>query len=201
MQTEIFYSEVPTSTEAQDLAREGLALEIIERRGLSGQTKQHNNNGNRNIFRVMTDIERHVYSTICPMRSAIQDYSMDSIPVDVLIAYDKAAESGLFDNFYVWYPKVAKIDDPVLVGVQKVVTQNSWGPSTSEVLYMIARWGNVLPSFEDCKVMACKMLKDRTMSYIAKVAAHAEIKHKTLANSDRIEDFIELPDFAEYNLK
>jgi len=197
MQIETF--EIQTaSSEASGLAIEGASLELIEKLGLEGQKSFTQVIGGEtsvvvNPFRALEEREMLVYSTLCPQKSDIKSYKVDSIPLRILEIADKAMSTGLYHKLEVWYPKEARIDDPVLVGIiQEKVFYNSSAPSafyTNDKLHLLARWGKVLPSFEQCEAMALDMLKKSTLSHLNKVIAKAKMSLEGLKDSAEIMDF------------
>jgi ribosome-associated toxin RatA of RatAB toxin-antitoxin module len=56
----------------------------------------------------------------------------DRLPREVQIRVDEAKRSGLFEDFYVWYPRKIRQGDTAIVGVPE---KGKTAPA-----YLIARW-------------------------------------------------------------
>lgn len=83
------------------------------------------------IYSDVTEVEQH----------QLANYDFDSIPSPVLRLWEKHKESGLFERFEVWTPRIIQ-PDPILVGVN------------GNARHLLARWGESdanLVSFEDIK--------------------------------------------------
>jgi hypothetical protein len=199
MQIETYEIQLAPS-EASGLAMEGASLELIEKLGLVGQ-KNISKDGNINPFRAMEQREMVVYGALCPEKCDIKKYAVDNIPLRILEIADRAMNTGLYARIEVWYPKEARIDDPVLVGVVQQKHEYSGGGTwTTDKLYLLARWGKMLPSFEQCEAMALDMLKKKTMSYINKVLVKAKMAKDILMESTDIMDFSKEQDFSIWKL-
>lgn len=200
MQVETFEIEDAVN-EASQMANDAYAAELIEELGLVGQ-KSIMNDGTitRVPYRIMDKIEYNVYKTLCPKSCNINDYRIDAIPVRVLEAYKKAMECGFFDSFRIWYPAEARIDDPVLVGIKKEHNQSGDYKWTSDIFYIIARWGKILPSFEQCEAMAVNMLKKKKSAYIKKLQHIVNTEADTIDDNNDIESLFKDYDFSEYKV-
>lgn len=120
---------------------------LVEKLGLNGQKKFVSEKGGVVFsYRKMTRQERNVYGTICPTASKIKEYTDGIIPLRVLQVASYVMETGFIDELVVWSPISSDIKDPLLIGEKKV--KNSWGGTDTEY-YILARWGEVLESFEN----------------------------------------------------
>lgn len=209
MQIETFEIQ-QTNSEASELALEGASFEIIEKLGLDGQKSMVSSiNGESQIvinpFRAMEEREMVVYKILCPEKADIKNYKVDSIPYKILEVAEKAMDTGLYHHLEVWYPREARIDDPVLVGI--IQEKNFYDANdkskffTNDKFYLLARWGKCLPTFEQCEAMALDMAKNATMSYINKVMAYAKMKQEALKDSLDIMDFQKEVDFSRWGIQ
>lgn len=179
MQVETYLIE-DASSEASAMANDAAALELIERLGLSGQQKIANTETiTRNPFRVMEAREMAVYKAICDKDDLLEKYAADAIPLRVLEVAAKAKDCGMFQQLRVWYPSEARIDDPVLVGVVKKYPYpdhpEKWMRDiTSDVFYILARWGKTLLPFEKMEEQAIRMCRARRISGLKKAISEAQ---------------------------
>ena len=144
-------------------------VELADKLGLAGQKKLllPSENGQTQVFpyKLMTKEEEHVYETLFPVKTEVHDYNEQAIPLRVL---QVAAHALTFvphvvkHNVRVWHERGSK-DDPLLVAHNE-----SYGGK----LWLLARWGSALDTFERLKKKATEILRVR----------------KTKAFRDRIED-------------
>lgn len=107
----------------------------------------------------------------------------------------------MFAALRVWYPREARIDDPVLIGVVKRHQYpdhaEKWMRElTSDTFYLLARWGKTLPPFEKLEELAVKMCRTRRMSQLKKAIKEAET---ALAVAQETDDLAELSKHAHLN--
>lgn len=200
MQIETFEVESATSLASQ-MANDAVANELIEKLGLKGQKKAINGETiTRNPYRVMDAHEMVVYKTLCPKSCIMEDYSVDAIPVRVLEAANRAVECGLYSKFEIWYPAEARIDDPILVGIVKNWRESGGYKWSDDIYHIIARWGKVLPSFEQCEAIAVDMLRKAKKSHLVKAIAKAKMELDTVNSHDNIFDLSKTVDLTPYGL-
>ena len=139
------------------LAADSEAMELINKLGLDGQKSLSDaDTDTRFPYRKMTREEGLVYGLLCPVKTPIEKYRDGLIPLRVLQVAAYAKETDFLDSITVWHPENADIKDPVLVGSKKVKT----GPGEYQYnteLYLLARWGAELPSFDEMRKLAVKM--------------------------------------------
>jgi len=136
------------------------ALALCEELGLEGQKKLNVRTTDegpitaRFPYREMTATEAAVYGILCPTHSKVADYSAGPIPLRVLqvVAHAK----GMFNEIHVWAAASPVVKDPVLVGI-KVDPTASWRTTR----YILARWGDVLESFDALLVKAAKIQREK----------------------------------------
>lgn len=200
MQIETFEVESASSI-GSEMAQDAAAFELIEKLGLKGQKKITNADTiTRNPYRVMDLNEMAVYKALCPKACSLEEYSVDAIPLRVLEAANKATECGLYSKFEVWYPAEARIDDPVLVGVVKQWHESNGYKWSNDIYHIIARWGKVLPSYEQCEAMALSMLRKAKRMHLTKAIAKAKMELDALDNNDNAVDLSKEVDLSAYGL-
>jgi len=139
---------------------------MAEELGLTGQLGILGTNEEPNDaipYRAMTDVEYCVYKAVMPMMTKVTEYKRDVMPIRILQVVAHALELDCFDEVQVWYPKLAEIKDPVLVGR---VGENEWSDRT---YYLMARWGEALESFEELSKLAAKILRTQYDTKVAEV--------------------------------
>lgn len=136
------YEVEETKNELGIMAADAEAQELIEKLGLSGQNSLLNQETcTRFPYRKMTKAERLVFALLFPERESLASYKDSIIPIRVLqvAAFVKDFKGAPCHDLKVWHCGSAK-EDPLLVG------------HTSEYggeFYLLARWGDALPSFDD----------------------------------------------------
>lgn len=202
MQVETYEIEDATS-EASAMANDSAAIELIEKLGLTGQSSIMNKETVTRIpYRAMEAREMLVYRALCDEEAALESYSADAIPLRVLQVAAHAKETQMFSKILVWYPKEARIDDPILIGVIKRKTYpdhvEKWMRElTSDTYYMLARWGKTLLSFEKLEALALKTLRARRISQLKKAIVEA---NTALAVAQETDDLSELAKHAHISL-
>lgn len=114
-------------------------------------------------FDCMNTVSLRVYETICPAKVDYKKYNRTAIPLEVLSLIALSEKEGYFDNIQIWYDD--KSPDPLAVG--SIKNSDGWNFKT----YSIARWGDVLISFDDLKAKALEVYKKSTRIALSKKIA------------------------------
>lgn len=178
MQVETYEVEEHTTEGRDPFEIEAEAQAIIEELGLEGQRALMKDDEDGDVatktrvpYRQMTREEVRVYGVLYPEKANVSEYGAGPIPLRVLqvVAHAKP----LFKRLEVWGPQT-KDPDPVLVGV--LAQKQSWGET--DVLYLLARWGDALEPFETLYARAEKHLTEKwtanAQEVIAKCRAFVE---------------------------
>lgn len=132
------YEIEPPSSEIGQLAADGEARMICEKLGLRGQLALADNESQTPFpYRRMSLIEQRVFEYHCPVKTPLNDYRSDAIPVRVLQVASHALDCNVLKRIEIWHPKEAKLD-PVLVGI---------GGEYGMEPFLLARWGAVWKEF------------------------------------------------------
>lgn len=175
MQVETYEIE-DASSEASQLANDAAALELIEQLNLTGQKEQSNKNTlSRSPYREMLQEEHIVFKALFDRSCPVEQYKAGIIPLRVLQVIAHAKQLGLYRKLEVWYPRTARVDDPVLVGF---VGPNDY---TGE-WYLLARWGKALLPFEQLKKEAMELLRAERIEAAKEVIGKCEELLKRLPN-------------------
>jgi nitrogen fixation-related uncharacterized protein len=177
-------------SEASAMATDAAALELIEKLGLAGQRSLCNSvTVTRAQFRAMEREEALVWRTLCDQTHSLETYSDEAIPLRVLEVAARAKESGMFLRLEVWAPSVARIDDPLLVGVTEQLDPRYRDAPWMKIVrfYLLARWGRSLGKYEDLKKQAIDMLRDRRATALAKAKVQVDAALASLKTAS-IED-------------
>lgn len=162
-QVETFEIEDASHSDATTMAADSEAIELITSLGLTGQqTLVNGATVTRLPYRALEKREQLVYRALCDATSLVEAFNAETIPLRVLQVISHAKETELFNHLEVWYPKTYKVDDPVLLGVKKVLLypdKPQYSNLTSDVYYLLARWGKCLLPFEQLEAMAVEMLR------------------------------------------
>lgn len=102
-------------------------------------------------YRKITKQESLVYSTVLSDKTRVEKFQESVIPLRVLQVIAHARELNYYDYLEVWHCPNADLKDPLLVGVK--------GTEYSGERHILARWGEVLESFETLSKMALIHLK------------------------------------------
>jgi len=166
-QVETFEIEDATHGEASQMAHDAEAAELIEKLGLSGQKSLQNPETlTRCPYPVAEADDLVVYRALNPESCKPEEYSLDCFPVRVMQVLAHAKELNFFTSFAIWYPKSARVDDPVLVGFRAWKRPGqSWDTTDT---YILARWGKMLRPLAELRQMAIGDLRDCAISKIAK---------------------------------
>ena len=191
MQVETYEIEDATS-EASAMANDAAAVELIEKLGLTGQSSIMNKDTVTRIpYRAMEAREMLVYRALCDAESKLEAYAADTIPLRVLQVAAHAKETQMFTDLRIWYPREARIDDPILIGVIKTrlyPDDDKYASLTKDTFYMLARWGRTLLPFEKLEAEAIKICRTRRISMLKKIVNEATAALETAKQSDDIEE-------------
>lgn len=147
MKIETYEIEKPAN-EISALAADSEARELCEKLGLEGQLSLSNNESETTFpYRRMTKLEQRVFELHCPIKTDLQSYKSDAIPLRVLQVAAHAMSCNVLSKIYIWHPEEAHLD-PVLVGYT-----SAYGGD----LYLLARWGAVWKEFKVLVEEAKKM--------------------------------------------
>lgn len=85
---------------------------------------------------------------LCPQKVGVKQYTVSTIPIEVLRVLRFAQENGMFDSYEIWYAD--KDPDPLLIGKRYPTQEDrengySWKMNT----YLIARWGDCAMELKD----------------------------------------------------
>src|SRR5262249_37661802 len=155
-------------SEAASLAADSEAAELIQKLDLKGQqTLLNSETVSRFPYRKMTLEESKIYAVLCPNVTRAHEYSDAIIPIRVLQVLAHAQELNFCDRFYIWHPESADIKDPVLVGVK--------GPEYGDQeRFILARWGEELPSLEELREKAIKKWRDTQKQVLLKIRSEVQ---------------------------
>lgn len=175
LQVETFEQEDASHSDATTMAADSEACSLIQSLGLKGQEQLVNGTTVTRVpYRAMEAREMQVYRALCDATAKVEDYSAEPIPLRVLQVVAHARETGLFNRIEVWYPKAARIDDPVLVGVRKTLTypdQHQYSSLTTDHFHLLARWGKSLLPLEQMEAMALDLCRKTRLARLTEVAA------------------------------
>lgn len=174
MQVETYEAADASVSEATTLATDAAAIELIESLGLSGQKALVNGPTlTRLPYRAMEAREALVYRALCDATSKVEAFSAEAIPLRVLQVVAHARETQMFKRLEVWYPKIHKIDDPILVGVKEEKHNSGSYNWTSDVYFILARWGKCLLPLEQLEAMAVDLRRKSRLTALTEISAKA----------------------------
>ena len=168
--------EVPESLDGGVVESDAAAVALIESLDLKGQRELLNPERptERMPYRHMTEQEDFTYRQLLPVRVSVETYNAGPIPLRVLQIVGHCRDASYFHELEVWYPRSARIDDPILVGVRK---EGQYG---ARVLYMLARWGNVLRPISELVTEAGATWRDSMVAACRKAINEAQSDLRTL---------------------
>lgn len=137
--------EVENSTEWQS---------ICEELGLQGQ-KQLSEKSPVNMappYMFLDPKTQRIIKTICPVGVLANNYSVSTIPLDILQEIKKCKDHGWYDEIKIFYDNISP--DPFVIGILKSKT-NTW----QKDYHLIARWGAELLPFEELEIKAVNRLR------------------------------------------
>jgi hypothetical protein len=124
-------------------------------------------------FREITLHEKRIYEGILESKCLVEDYTAGPIPVRVLEVLKEAKQCPQFIRYQVWYETTGENKDPVLVAHTGV---NDW---TSNKIYLLARWGEVLRPIDEMARLAGQIKKEKVIAslrtIISKAKAYLEV--------------------------
>lgn len=169
-----------------DLTEEeqGAQLAMIDRLGLEGQKELIGEDKEVCPFRKMTNQEKMVYETLFPKCTLVTEYSDGVVPMRAMQVLEQANKLNKFDYFVVWHPENADDPDPLLLGL---VGDNTYNPTE---IWMLARWGEALESFEALKKKA------EELKYIKYVGLLKDIKARVASALNSAEEMTPSEYFA-----
>ena len=142
-------------------------MALIEQLGLTGQHQliHRDEKGGDKIcpYRKMTADEMAVYAILCDQKTELRTYADEAIPLRILQVAAHARD--FFQYLEVWHPRNADVKDPVLIGRK--------GQFMGEV-FILARWGKVLDSFEVLKAQATKIYREKCLSEMKRIKSELE---------------------------
>lgn len=118
-------------------------------------------------FQHMNNSLKRVLEELCPTKVDVTEYSIGPIPLKVLAAVALCEKENYFRAIKVWYDD--KSPDPVLVGY-------CGEDDYSGERYLIARWGDMMRSFEELREMAEKRWVKTTRAKLQEAKAKLEIQ-------------------------
>ena len=164
-EVETFEIEDATHGEANAMACDAEAAELIEKLGLAGQKQLQNPETlTRCPYPVAEEDDLLVFKSLNTERCAPEAYSLDAIHVRVMQVLAHATTLNFFTSFEIWYPKSARVQDPVLVAHRRYVRPgHTWETTDTHIL---ARWGKALQPLEKLRVQAVEMLRAKAKQKI-----------------------------------
>jgi len=172
-------------------------IALIEKMGLEGQQGliKTGEEGEKNLlpYRKMTAEEKIVYETICPTKCKLNGYADSAIPLRVLqvAAHVSSLEMG---TLRVWAADNSDVKDPVLV--------LETGSNYSYQYYILARWGEVLESFQKLKVQAFAKLKSRKREMLKSLIPVVQSRLGKVDNCESIESLNDIStSVSEYDAR
>lgn len=145
MLVETYEIEEINASEASVMAADSAAMELVEKLGLKGQLKLSSpETGTRFPYPRMSAVQKAVFETLFPTKTGLTNYDQGIIPLRVLQVAAHCKDMPQTAHLQVWHAESIK-EDPILVG--------SPTPYSSEE-YLLARWGDALPSFDEMKEKA-----------------------------------------------
>jgi hypothetical protein len=162
---EDFVIEDAQHGEANQMACDAEAAELIEMLGLRGQQALQNPETlTRCPYPMGEEEQLAVYRALNPETCKPEDYSFDAIPVRVMQILAHAKSLDFFTDFQIWYPKMKRVEDPVLVGIRTWRRPGRDWDATDT--YLLARWGKALLPFDELKRTAISTLREATAAKI-----------------------------------
>lgn len=164
-EVETFEIEDATHGEANAMACDAEAAELIAKLGLTGQqVLQNPETLTRCPYPVADAEEMLVFRALNPERCKPEAYSLDAIPVRVMQVLAHARDLNFFTSFEIWFPKSARVQDPVLVAYRTHKDNGrSWDTTDTHIL---ARWGKALLPIEKLKADAITRLRAKAIDNI-----------------------------------
>lgn len=128
------------NSEASTMAADAEAIELIQQLGLSGQLKLSNpETATRFPYPRLSASQAAVFETLFPEKASVRDYAQGIIPLRVLQVIAFCKDQPQTKHLEIWHAESVK-EDPILIGAPE---------SYSSERYLLARWGDALPTFEE----------------------------------------------------
>lgn len=152
------------------------AEQLVESLGLEKQRRYYNRDDqdwvNPFPYRKMTAQEKLVLETLLPEKTELAKYGDAPIPLRVLQVAAYASEKIQTDfpdgALVVWHPENADYKDPYLI-------LRTDGQYKAHELYILARWGEELDSFEVMKEKAKQVLRAKYEASLAKIKMELDV--------------------------
>ena len=197
--------------ETKELIYDNAALSewhsLVTELGLKGQAQVVQGEASPIPFMHIPKTVMNIFSTLCPRRVDVPEFSISPIPLEVLRLYRLALEEKYFDHMEIWFDNASP--DPVLMGMKGYWKQSIVGldnnPKLEDVhfatkaegvqaggrnmrfyaqeYYLMAKWGDVDRSFEELREMAKKRYFAEQEAYYQNQIEDAQQKLKKLQNS------------------
>lgn len=159
MQIETYEIEEIKDSEASTMAADAEAMELIEKLELDGQKSLSNPETlTRFPYPRLTSKQEAVFTAMFPEQSNARSYNAGIIPLRVLqvIAYCQTCPQTKY--LQIWHTRIPK-EDPILIGSPTQYSNEK---------YLLARWGDALPTFEELTAKALPMVKAKFAAEIEK---------------------------------
>jgi len=189
MKVETYEIEEINASEASTMAADSEAIELIEQLGLSGQkTLISPEAATRFPYPLMSAAQLAVFSTLFPDKVEAKEYRQGIIPLRVLQVIAFCKDLPQCHYLEIWHAHAVK-EDPILVGrAQQYGSQN----------YLLARWGDALPTFDEMKVKAALVLAPRLVNEMNR--AKAKIDGYISGINEIVAVYLETGDKPSYNV-
>lgn len=189
MQVETYEIEEIKGSEASTMAADSEAIELITKLGLEGQQKLTNSEtATRFPYPRLTSSQAAVFNALFPRQTRVQDFSIGIIPLRVLQVVAFCREFPQTQYIKVLHTATPK-EDPILIG----------SPSQySAEEYLLARWGDALPSFEELKSKAMPIIRSSFAVALAK--AKTKLDQHLSSLDDIVRLYVETGDKPTWNI-
>ncbi len=168
MQVETYEIEDAKHSDASTMALDAEASELIEKLGLTGQKALQNPETlTRCPYPVAEADTLTLFRALNSETCKPEEYSLDPIPVRVLQVLAHAQALEFFTRFEIWYPKSARIEDPVLIAHRTWRRPGSNWDATDT--YVLARWGKMLEPLDKLTKEAVAVMRRKTLAKIAEM--------------------------------
>lgn len=174
MQVETYEIEDSKHSDASTMALDAEAAALVEALGLEGQKSLQNPETlTRCPYPVAEAEDVTLFRVLNGESCAPENYNLDPIPVRVLQVLQHAKSLDFFTHYQVWYPKRARVQDPVLVAFR------TWRPpgrtwDTTDT-YILARWGKMLEPLDVLSKRAVEAAREKFLSQMEEFGAKIEL--------------------------
>jgi len=177
MKIETYEIEEINSSEASTMAADGAAIELIEKLGLAGQqTLLNPETGTRFQYPRLTKLQTLIFKTCFPAATKIDQFKHELIPLRVLQVAAFCRDFPQTAYLEIWHSEIPK-QDPILVG-----RKERWNNEE----YLLARWGDSLPTFDELIVKARPILEAKYKANVNK------LRNKLAEMESSLSDYVEL---------